>query len=143
MLASCNWFKDVPVVGTVLSDHFKNKLYKKFDTAVYNVVFKKHFDSLSPKFSNPNTLKNYYYSNEFKPELVTKFFVNGGLDSLKDYIDRSEEHGFSPSLFRNKQIELLLVTLRANKFKSIDEVYPIIADLELNAAEGLIKYNNF
>ncbi|WP_288880653.1 L,D-transpeptidase family protein [Pedobacter panaciterrae] len=143
MLSSCNWFKDVPEVGVVLSGHFKNKLYKKFDTAVYNVVFKKHLDSLKPKFSNPNTLTNYYYANEYKPELVTKFFVNGGLDSLENYIGRSEEHGFSPNLFRYKQIESLLATLHANKFKSIDEVYPVIADLELNAAEGLIKYNNF
>ncbi|WP_316792541.1 L,D-transpeptidase family protein [Pedobacter frigoris] len=143
ILASCNWFRDTPEIGLVLSKHFKRKLYKKFDTTAYNVVFRKRLDSLRDKFSNPNTLANFYYANNLEPMLVTKYFAGGGLDTLSAYISRSEQHGFNPKLFRNQQIRDLLTTMAANKFKTIEEVYPVVADLELNAAEGLIKYNNF
>ncbi len=143
LLASCNWFKETPKIGLVLSEHFQDKLYKKFDTAVYNQVFQKHLDSLAPKFSNPNAIKNFYHSNELQPVLVTKFVNNGGLDALLAYTGRSAEHGYSPKLFRHEQLKALLAELSDTKFKKIEEVYPIIADLELNAAEALIKYNNF
>lgn len=143
VVSSCNWFKETPEIGMVLSKHFNKKLYKNFDTAGYNVVFRKHLDSLKAKFSNPNTITNYYYKNNFEPVLVTRYFANGSLDTLKNYIGRSDEHGFDVKLFRYKQLDLLLNLLSADKFKTIEEVYPVIADLELNAAEGLIKYNNF
>lgn len=143
MLNACNWFKETPEVGLVLAKHFDNKLYKKFDTAEYNVIFKRHLDSLKANFSNPNTLKTYYEHHNSEPTLVTKYFVNGGLDSLEAYIGRSKLHGFNPELFGYKKLKVLLEALADNKFKSIAEVYPVVADLELNAAESLIKYNNF
>lgn len=143
LLNACNWFKDTPEVGLVLAKHFDNKLYKKFDTAEYNIIFKRHFDSLQGNFSNPNTLKAFYIQHNGEPRLVTKYFANGTLDSLENYISRSEMHGFSPEVFGYKKLKTLLEALAANKFKSIAEVYPIVADLELNAAESLIKYNNF
>lgn len=143
LLSSCKWFKDTPEVGLVLSKHFKNKLYKDFDTAAYNVLFIKCLDSTGSKFSNPKVTKAFYKSNNFEPVLVTRFFADGQLDSLVAYLSRSPEHGFNPKSFRYQQIEALLQTLKENKFKDIAEVYPVIADLELNAAEGLIKYNNY
>jgi hypothetical protein len=143
MLNACNWFKETPEIGLVLAEHFGNKLYKKFDTAEYNVIFKRHFDSLQSKFSNPHTFKTYYLSKNNEPWLVTKYFANGELDTLKNYIGRSELHGFNPEVFGYKKLKMLLDELAANKFKSIAQVYPVVADLELNAAESLIKYNNF
>jgi hypothetical protein len=53
---ACNWFKETPEVGLMLAEHFNNKLYKKFDTAEFNVIFKKHLDSLKGGFSNQNTI---------------------------------------------------------------------------------------
>ena len=143
MLHACNWFKETPEVGLVLAEHFDSKLYKKFDTAAYNVIFNRHFDSLKSNFSNPNTLRTYYSKHQAEPQLVTKFFANGGLDSLKNYIGRSGEHGFDPKVFHYARLKSLLEKLSANQFKSIDEVYPVVADLELSAAESLIKYHNF
>ncbi|MDR6784831.1 murein L,D-transpeptidase YcbB/YkuD [Pedobacter africanus] len=140
---ACTWFKETPEVGLKLAAHFDNKLYKKFDTADYNVIFKRHFDSLKGNFSNPNTLKAYYERHNSEPSLVTRFFADGALDTLKNYISRSEQHGFNPEIFRYKKLKSLLDELSANKFKDIAEVYPVVADLELNAAESLIKYNNF
>jgi murein L,D-transpeptidase YcbB/YkuD len=143
LLSSCKWFKDTPEVGLVLSKHFKNKLYKDFDTAVFNVVFQRHLDSLGKKFSNPKVLAAYYQKNNLEPRLVTRFFANGGLDTLLAYVTLSGEHGFNPKSFRNGQLSELLEELSANQFKSIDQVYPVVADLELNAAEALIKYTNY
>jgi murein L,D-transpeptidase YcbB/YkuD len=140
---ACNWFKETPEVGLMLAEHFNNKLYKKFDTAEFNVIFKKHLDSLKGGFSNPNTIAAYYLQNNSEPRLVNKYFANGGLDSLENYISRSEEHGFNPQVFNFKKLKTLMEQLSANDFKSISEVYPVVADLELNAAESLIKYNNF
>lgn len=142
-LNACNWFRETPEVGVVLAEHFDNKLYKKFDTAEYNFIFKRHFDSLKGNFSNPKTLEAYYLQHNYEPKLVTSYFVNGSLDTLKNYIGRSEEHGFNPRIFHYNELMTLLEQLSANKFKSIAEVYPVIADLELSAAESLIRYNNF
>ncbi|WP_316813346.1 L,D-transpeptidase family protein [Pedobacter heparinus] len=142
MLHACSWFKDTPEIGVKLAEHFDNKLYKKFDTAEYNVIFKRHLDSLQGSFSNPNTVKAFYKSNNDEPRLVTKYFVSGALDTLKNYISRSELHGLNPEVFRYKKLKMLLDELSANKFKSIAEVYPVVADLELNTAESLIRYNN-
>lgn len=143
LLNACSWFKETPEIGIVLSTHFKNKLYKKFDTATYNVVFRKHFDSLKGKFSNPNTLKDFYATHNEEPRLVTQFFTTGGLDTLTAYIEKSAAHGFNPEIFRLKELQASLKEFSENKFKTIEQVYPALADLELNAAESLIKYDNY
>ncbi|TCD01801.1 L,D-transpeptidase [Pedobacter psychroterrae] len=75
--------------------------------------------------------------------LVIKYFDNGGLDTLKAYIEKAELHGFSKDNFRYEQLSKVLALLDSGKFKNIEEVYPVIADLELNTAEALVKYHNF
>ncbi|SEB16891.1 L,D-transpeptidase catalytic domain [Pedobacter hartonius] len=142
-LSACNWFKTTPEVGLVLSKHFKDKLYKDFDTAAYNVVFNRHFDSLKLKLSNPKVLGKYYADNERRTDLVTRFYVNGELDTLKNYISRSAAHGFNPQIFNCAVLEQLLAQLSAHQFKSISDVYPVIADLEIYSASSLLKYDTF
>jgi len=143
LLSACNWFKTTPEVGLVLSKHFNNKLYKDFDTAAYNVIFTRHFDSLKTTFSNPKVMGSYYADNSRRTDLVTRFYVNGELDTLKKYISRSTAHGFNPKIFGYKALEELLSQLSAHQFKSIAEVYPVIADLELRTASSLLKYDTF
>ena len=143
LLLACNGFKETPEVGTVLAAHFNNKLYKKFDTAVYNVVFRKHLDSLKKDFSNPKTLGSFYRSKGDQPVLVTRHFASGGLDTLYSYLQSSGQHGVNSKIFASGKIESLLGVLRANTFKSIEEVYPVVADLELYAAEALDKYTGY
>ncbi|PST81791.1 L,D-transpeptidase [Pedobacter yulinensis] len=142
-LSACGWFKPVPEVGSVLAEHLDNKLYKKFDTAAYIPVFRRVADSLASHFSNPQTIRSLYAAQEYEPHLVQSFYATGGLDSLRDYLKRADLHGLDPKIFRLKQIEALLAQLNANRFSSIEEVYPVVAALELNAAEGLLKYSNF
>lgn len=143
LISSCNWFKTTPEVGIILADHFKNKIYKNFDTAAYNQVFRKTLDSLKPKLSNPNTLGKFYESEDMNTTLVTRFFVDGQLDTLAAYVGNSKLHGYKPSLFGYTRLTDLLEELRGNQFKNIEEAYPVIAELELFSASALLKYDTF
>jgi|GEM_PF-84508 len=142
-LSSCKWFRSTPEVGTVLTEHFRNKLYKEFDTAAYNLVFRQHLDSLKPILSNVKTIGSFYADDGRKAAFVTRFFANGALDTLKAYLGRSREHGFNPEIFGYTAVDKLLSDLKKNKFKKISEVYPVIADLELRSASALLKYDTF
>ncbi|RNL54004.1 L,D-transpeptidase [Pedobacter jejuensis] len=142
-VSACNWFKSPPEIGKVLSEHFKNKIYKDFDTVAYDSVFAKTMDSLSIGFTNPKTIKAFYESNKNQPKLVTKFYTTGELDSLTVFLQRSEMHGFNPKIFKTEKIKSLLNQLSANQFKHVDESYPIIAQLELLSANAYINYNNY
>lgn len=142
-ISSCSWFKTTPEIGIVLSDHFKDKKYKEFDTANYHLIFNRHLDSLGPKLSNTKIIADFYADDVHKTNLLTRFYVNGQLDSLKAYLLKSEDHGFNSQVFGYKELDLLLSKLTANKFRSIDEVYPVIADLELYSASSLLKYDTF
>ncbi|MFC4212499.1 L,D-transpeptidase family protein [Pedobacter lithocola] len=100
-------------------------------------------DSLTTGFTNPKTLKAFYETNNHEPELVTKFYTTGELDSLTSYLERSEVHGFNPKIFKTEKIKSLLAELSANKFKRVEESYPIIAQLELLSANAYLNYNNY
>lgn len=143
LIQSCDWFKETPEIGLVLAKHFDNKLYKKFDTAVYNKVFMGRLEAWKTELTNPLTLKSYYESIQQQPAFVTRFYVNGGLDTLKSYIGKSREHGFNPEIFGLKDLGRLLSELDANKFKTVEELYPVLADLEIRSAESALKYHNF
>ncbi|MBC7566805.1 MAG: L,D-transpeptidase family protein [Pedobacter sp.] len=143
LLSSCKWFRQTPEIGLLLEKRFKNKLYKDFDTAAYNQVFIEHFDSVSKELSNVKILKAFYQVESQRPVWIQKFYFNGELDSLNNYISRSRVHGYNPKIFNSEKLDLLLKTLGANQFKDISEVYPIIADLELTATGSAIKYYNF
>lgn len=142
-ISSCNWFKTTPEVGILLAEHFKNKIYKDFDTAAYHVVFNRQLDSMQSKLSNPKVISTYYADNEHKNSFVMRFYVNGGLDSLKTYLEKSDLHGFNPEIFGTAPFVQSLAELRANKFKSVEEAYPVLADLELRTASALLKYDTF
>lgn len=142
ILYACK-FSQVPEVGTVLARHFDNKLYKQFDTAAYNMVFRRHLDSLKGQLSNPKTFKSFYTSNGDQPVLVIRHFAGGGLDTLCTYLRKGAVHGFNSSVFGLGKVEQLLAALKANDFKSIEEVYPVVADLELYAGEALTKYAGY
>lgn len=142
-ISSCSWFKTTPEIGLVLSEHFKDKRYKDFDTAGYHLVFNRHLDSLTEKLSNAKVLTDFYADNEHKTNLVTHFYVNGQLDSLKAYLLKSDAHGFNPEIFGYRKLDELLAKLDANKFSTVEETYPVIADLELYSASSLLKYDTF
>jgi murein L,D-transpeptidase YcbB/YkuD len=142
-ISSCNWFKSTPEIGLVLAEHFKDKRYKDFDTAKYNMAFRSQLDSMAANLNNIKIITEFYAPDERKANLVSRFYVNGQLDTLKAFLLRSNEHGFNPKVFAYQKLVQQLSSLSANKFKSLDEVYPVIARLELYSASSLLKYNTF
>jgi len=142
-VSACNWFKSPPEIGKILAEHFNNKIYKDFDTAAYDSVFVKTMGDLSQNFINPKTIKAFYEHNNDEPRLVTKFYVNGELDSLTNYLKNSTAHGLNPKLFNIDELQSLINELGANKFKTVDESYPVIARLEILSANAYLNYTNF
>lgn len=143
VLSSCGWFSTKPEIATVLAEHFDNKLYNKFDTLSYYPIFSKKLDELSSSLSNPKTTKAFYNTNFNNPVLVTRFFANGEIDSLLNYIQLVEDDGINPNSLKISELEDLVKKLKANQFKSIEEVYPIIAELEIKTADALLRYTTF
>lgn len=143
-LASCGrFFKEKPEIAEILSAHFNNRLYKKFDTAAYKAVFIDKLEQQEESLPNPGLIKAFYEKQEYLPVLVARFYVDGQLDSLRRYVDESREHGFNPEIFNHTSIAQQLQVLGANSFKNIREVYETVASLELNAVGALYQYTNF
>lgn len=143
LISSCSWFSNKPEIANVLAAHFNNKLYKKFDTTAYHLVFDKKMNDLRTEFNNPNVIQAFYQQQERLPVLITRFYANGNLDSLTNYLENSRDDGFNPEVFDLSKLDSLLQILSANQFKNIEEVYPVIADLELTTANALLKYTNY
>lgn len=143
VFSACSWFKEKPEIAVVLAKHFDNKLYNKFDTAAYKPIFKAKLEKHYKDLLNPKLIAAFYAQHEYLPKLTTRFYVNGQLDSLKNFLLSSKEDGFNPEIFNYTAYEKQLQTLNRNRFKTIDEVYELIAELELNTAYALNKYTNF
>ncbi|RZK39696.1 MAG: L,D-transpeptidase [Pedobacter sp.] len=117
-------------------------MYKQFDTTAYHEVFESKFADLKGSLSHPKTTWAHYEQSNFRPLLTTNFYTNGGLDSLKVFIERSKSDGFNPDAFRHNELNELLKAFTANNFNKIEEVYPIIAELELKSADALLRYHS-
>jgi murein L,D-transpeptidase YcbB/YkuD len=143
IISSCKWSSDTPEIGLLLEKRFKNKMYKSFDTLAYNKVFRQHFENETKNLTNVKILKAFYKANNDNPDWVSRFYFNGDLDSLKAYIGRSSLHGFDSKNFQSEKLSSLLQQLDKNQFKTIEEVYPLIADLELTSVSAALKYYNF
>ncbi|MBY0244413.1 MAG: L,D-transpeptidase family protein [Sphingobacteriaceae bacterium] len=141
-IQSCNWFENKPLIGSVLADHFDNKLFNKFDTAAYNPVFRKQFLIHKNNLKYAVTLHKFYEQFAYEPSLITKFYANGNLTVLLNYLEKSNSEGLNPNYFKAKQFRSLLADFAERKFKTIEEVYPIVAQLELLAADSYLRYHN-
>ncbi|MBW4889926.1 L,D-transpeptidase family protein [Mucilaginibacter sp. HMF5004] len=134
--------KHKPVIATKLTEHYKNDVYKDYDTAAFHAEFIKQFDLLKPKLHYAGAIENYYTNNNFEPRLVQNFLTDGQLRKLVQYLNHANEHGINPEIFKGADIAALLDTIQANRFKTITEVYPVLAKLELQAANALISYSS-
>ena len=143
LLQACGWFRETPEIGLVLAEHFKDKRYKQFDTLAYAKVFEQHFDASRKKLGNPNTIRSFYKQHQDRPEFITHHYVNGELDTLVSYISKSGQHGFNPEYFGLSKLKALKSQLDANQFQTIEEVYPVLAALEIQTASSLLKYHSF
>jgi murein L,D-transpeptidase YcbB/YkuD len=118
-------------------------MFNDFDTVAYRSVFETVLKQSKAGLSNPKVTGAFYEAQDHKPLLITHFFTNGGLDSLQHSLEESRADGFNPKVFKVDELQALLQTLKANQFKNIAEVYPVIAKLELLSADALLRYTTF
>ncbi|HEX7367905.1 MAG TPA: L,D-transpeptidase family protein [Pelobium sp.] len=126
--------------GRDLAKAFKSKKYKDFDTTAYNKVFKQEYQKLKPQLHDPVWISKIYKEEDKGLTLLGDFLVKGGLDTLHLYLANAKYHGLNPEYFHAGKIKDLLNEVKTKKFKNVAESYPVLAQLELYAADGLINY---
>ena len=142
-LSSCKLAKERPEIAEVLFKLFNNKLYDEFDTAAYKPIFQAKFAAERSKFLHQKGVTSFYERNEHLPVLTTRFYVSGGLDSLKHYLENSTAEGFNKEIYNTSKFQKSLQLLDSHKFKSIYDVYEVVAELEISAAYAINKYTSF
>ncbi len=126
--------------GRDLAKAFKSKKYKDFDTAAYNQVFKAEYKRLKSTLHDPIWLSKIYKEEDKGLTLLGSNLVNGKLDTLNQYFFNAKFHGLNSAYFHADKISELLKDIKTKKFKSVEESYPLLAQLELYSADGLINY---
>lgn len=139
--ASCKKYKHEEF-GRNLAKAFKSKSYKDFDTTAYYAVFKEQLKKESASVHHPKWLKKIYNSEDKGLTLLGSFLLNDGIDSLTSYLSQAHIHGLNPTYFHASAIEHLLDSVKHNKFKKVEDAYPVLARLEILSADGLINYAN-
>ena len=129
--------------GRDLAKAFKSKKYKNFDTTAYYAVFKSRLSADNNEIHNPKSIKKIYDTEEKGLTLIGEFLIKGQLDTLVNFLERADEHGLNPQYFHADVIKGLIKRAKKEKFKNINLAYPVLADIELYCADGLINYANF
>lgn len=128
--------------GRELAKNFKSNKYKNFDTTAYFQVFKQQLAKEKDKIHNPIWMGKIYNDEIAGLTLIGEFLVDGQLDTLGYYLQRSIYHGLDPNYFHASEIDTLLKQVKNTKFKNVEESYPLLASLEILSADGLINYAN-
>ena len=129
--------------GRDLAKAFESKKYKNFDTTAYFAVFKSRLSAENNEIHNPKSIKKIYNTEEKGLTLIGEFLIKGQLDTLVNFLERADEHGLNPQYFHADVIKGLIKRAKKEKFKNINLAYPVLADIELYCADGLINYANF
>jgi L,D-transpeptidase YcbB len=128
-------------MGKTLFKQTKNKVYKDVTPEGFEPVFKKMLDEERFNLDNPRTITEFYEQNGYDPVFVMDHIINGELTA--SYFQTAGDHGLDPKMFKAQEIDDLIKKITAKKgVKKLDEAYHDIAELELLAANSLIKYSN-
>lgn len=128
--------------GKSMAKAFASKKYKNFDTTAYFSVFKDQLKKEKKHIHNPIWMGKIYDQQEKGLTLIGAFLIDGQLDSLNSYLNRSVYHGLNPDYFHASKIAELLEQVKETKFDKVEDSYPLLASLEILAADGLINYVN-
>lgn len=141
VLTSCKKYRHEEF-GRDLAKAFKSKKYKDFDTTAYYAVFKEQLKEQKSTIHHPIWLSKIYDNEDNGLTLIGNFLINGEIDTLHGFFITSIYHGLNPEYFHAKKIGTLLKQVKETKFKSVEESYPLLAQLEILCADGLINYSN-
>lgn len=134
--------KQPPPIANKFYEHYKNPIYKDFDTAAYNAEFKKQLSVSKPQLRYAELIAKYYNAHTIEPHFTDQFLLNGQLSTLVQYLNKANEHGLNASVFKADKIVKELNKIKANRFTAISEVYPVLARLEIEAANSLLTYSS-
>ncbi len=128
-------------MGKTLFKQTKNKVYKDVTPEGFEPVFKKMLDEERYNLDNPRTITEFYEQNGYDPVFVMDHIINGEITA--SYFQMASDHGLDPKMFKAQEIDALIKKITAKKgIKKLDEAYRAIAELEILAANSLIKYSN-
>ena len=125
-----------------LAKEYNQPILKKFDSTAYYLAFDSIYTLVKPQLKNPNWMADFYKADDQKTIILQQNLLNRGIDTLSYFLNRVEEHGIRASYYNQMEIKSLLTQLRETKFNRIEEVYPVIAKLELYANDAFIAYSN-
>jgi murein L,D-transpeptidase YcbB/YkuD len=130
-------------MANILYNKTQNKVFKKADPDEFAEVFKHVLDSEKSKLANPHIIEAYYNGNDDDPTFLMEHLQNDDLKTLTAYYDKAGEHGLDPKMFQTDQIKALVNKFYNKKgFKTLDEAYHAMAELELLTANSLVNYAN-
>lgn len=126
----------------LLATEYKQPVFKDFDTTAYFKAFDTHYTKIQGQLKNPKWMAEFYAADSNKLLIVEQQLQSNGLETLCDFLAQSEQHGVRTDYYHLQEIRKALNALKTGTFKSIEEVYPILADLELRSNDGYVAYAN-
>lgn len=142
VLQSCN-NKTRSDISKVVYGETKNKAFKNLNSDTFAVVMKKTLETKRNTLNNPLLITSFYERNDYEPALVLQHLPEGQLRLLGQYLNKANQHGLDPAIFKSAELSALIEKVYAKKeIKTKEEAYQSLADLELLAANSLINYSN-
>jgi len=130
-------------MGKELFTKTKNKVYKDVTPEGFAPVFQKLLDEKKSTLNNGGIISDYYASHDYDPVLLMDHLTKDDVKFVPYYLNKANDHGLDPKLFKAREIDSLLDKIYAKKsIKTLDEVYQDMAQVELLMANALISYSN-
>lgn len=130
-------------IGAALSKETGNKIFKEISSDIFGEKMKAAITAKGKTFRNPGFITSFYLQHNFEPVMVMKHLADSGLKQALAIINKAEEHGLSPSVFKAEQLSKLLEKIYDKaEIKTVDEAYEALIALELTSAAALSDYSN-
>jgi len=127
--------------GNELAETFGQENYRKFDTTAYFTVYKSEQKKLGEVLNNPKWMTEFADSTKGLI-FVSKNLTKGKIDTLCSFLGKATQHGLSTTPFHDEQILQLFNRISNSKSGKVEDLYPLLAKLDLLAADGYVAYVN-
>lgn len=130
-------------MGQILYQKTQNKVFIDINPDTLAYVFKKVLGREKHKLTYGSFICKFYQQNNYDPVLVMDHIFNKDLNTAVTYYQNAGQHGLDPELFKANEIAALVKQFYdINGFKTLNEAYHKIAELEILSANSLLRYSN-
>ncbi|QQT25865.1 L,D-transpeptidase family protein [Sphingobacterium spiritivorum] len=137
-ISSCNTDRE-DTFGDELAKVFQQKGYRNFDTTAYFAVFKQELSKNKSQLHNPKWITEFADST-LGMTFISRNLSKGVVDTLCMYLQESDKHGLSSAYFHTNQIKESFEKLNTLKSGKVEDIYPLLAKLDLFATDGYVTY---